>query len=270
MTEQTSTAVESSGPEGTAIYVYGIVLASDGNEGAESLPEAGPVVGGGEQAVRQVRRGKLAALVSELSPDHPLGKPEDLMAHARIVDQVAAKASVLPFKFGAVVTDEQAVKDELIGPNEDQFLSALKALDGQAEFLVKGRYIEEAVLREVLAENPDAGKLRDQIAGQLEDVTRDARIALGEVVNQAIEAKRQADTQLVAQMLEPFASVTNVREATNELDAAAIAVLAPRSQQKDIEQAVGELAKNWDGRVDITLFGPIAAYDFVVTQASEA
>lgn len=268
MTEQRSAPPQSTEEKGTAIYVYGIVLASDDEQ--VSLPPKGEVVGGGEHDVRRVSHGKVAALVGDVSVDQPLGKPEDLMAHARIVDQVAAKASVLPFKFGAVVTDEQAVKDELLAPNEDQFLSALKELEGQAEFLVKGRYVEEAVLREVLTENPDAAKLRKEIAGQPEDATREARMALGELINNEIEAKREADTQAVAQVLNQFASVTNVREATSELDAFGIAILAKREDQKTIEQAVGELAKKWEGRIDITLFGPIAAYDFVVTQAPEA
>jgi hypothetical protein len=32
---------------------------------------------------------------------------------------------------------------------------------------------------------------------------------------------------------------------------------------------VGELARRWDGRVEIKLLGPQAAYDFVVTQRPE-
>jgi hypothetical protein len=39
------------------------------------------------------------------------------------------------------------------------------------------------------------------------------------------------------------------------------------AKQDDLERAVSELAKEWEGRVDVRLLGPMAPYDFVVTKA---
>ncbi|MCW4351788.1 GvpL/GvpF family gas vesicle protein [Hoyosella sp. YIM 151337] len=265
MSEQASTRQQ----ERTAVYVYGIVAASEGDE-AKDVSNGGPVVGGGEQTVRKVQHGSVAALVSDVQVSQPLGQPEDLMAHARVLDEVAAKTTVLPFSFGAVVTDEQAVIDELIEPNTEQLRSALRELEGKVEFLVKARYIEESILREVLTENEDAAKLRESLVGQPEDATRETRLALGELISTAIEAKRQADTEAAGELLRPLATASSVRNPTHELDAFGIALLMERDRQQDLEQAVGELAKSWSERADVTLYGPIAAYDFVVTQSPEA
>ena len=46
-------------------------------------------------------------------------------------------------------------------------------------------------------------------------------------------------------------------------------VLAETDREKDLEAAIGELAKEWDGRVEVRLLGPLAAYDFVVTRTPE-
>src|SRR5437879_5718571 len=92
----------------TACYVYGVVPA-DVELGAD-------LTGVGEDGgrVSLVRRGDVAALVSEVDVDRPLGRPEDLVAHERILDAVAAGAPVLPFRFGAVMTGTGEVGDELL------------------------------------------------------------------------------------------------------------------------------------------------------------
>ncbi|EID77329.1 MULTISPECIES: GvpL/GvpF family gas vesicle protein [Rhodococcus] len=37
----------------------------------------------------------------------------------------------------------------------------------------------------------------------------------------------------------------------------------------ELEQTVGELARDWDGRIEMRLLGPLAAYDFAGTQKPE-
>ena len=48
-----------------------------------------------------------------------------------------------------------------------------------------------------------------------------------------------------------------------------MAVLVEVARQEELEKAVGDLAERWDGRVEMRLLGPLAAYDFVVTQKPE-
>ncbi|MDV7268332.1 GvpL/GvpF family gas vesicle protein, partial [Rhodococcus oxybenzonivorans] len=172
-------------------------------------------------------------------------------------------------RFGAVLTDADAVKEELLGEHADEFAAALQELEGKAQYVVKGRYVEKAILREVISENQQASDLRDTIRDQPEDATRDARMALGEIVNNSIAAKREQDTRTVVDALTPLADSVNVREPTHEEDAAQVAVLVEVERQGELEEAVGELAKQWEGRVEMRVLGPLAPYDFVVTQTPE-
>jgi hypothetical protein len=255
--EQTAKAGNSRG-----WYVYGIV------PGDVELDPETRGVGDPPAKVDLVRSGDLAALVSEVDKDQPLGRPEDLMAHQQLLDAAAPEAPVLPLRFGAVLSDKDAVASELLDANHDDFAAALSELEGRVQFVVKGRYEEDAVLKEVLAENPEADDLREQIrAHGDEDATRDLRIQLGEMISEAITAKREADTRKVGDALEPVAVASNVREPSHERDAANVAVLVETAKQDDLERAVSELAKEWEGRVDVRLLGPMAPYDFVVTKA---
>jgi Gas vesicle synthesis protein GvpL/GvpF len=255
----TSTDTSQNTSQETAVYVYGIVPADvEVTEGARG-------VGDPPAEVTVVTKGDIAALVSEVPRERSLGTPEDFRAHAQLLDGAAAQAPVLPMRFGAVVADNKAVEDELLGTHQEQFREALKQLEGRAQYIVKGRYVEEAILREVLEENPQAAELRDRISGQDEDATRQDRIALGELINDAISRKREEDTRRVAETLQESGFEVATREATHELDAFQVACLGEIDRQGDLEDAVARLSDEWQGRVEVDLRGPLAAYDFVTT-----
>ena len=241
----------------TATYIYGII------PGDVEIEQGTIGVGDPAGEVRVVRHGVVAALVSDVELDRPLGRPDDLVAHEELLDASAADVPVLPLRFGAVVTDDDAVASELLEAHHDEFEQALRDLDGRAQFIVKGRYDESAILREVLSENDEAAQLYEQIKGTSEDATRDARIRLGEIVSDAIGAKREQDTQAVGDALADHVEASVVREPTHELDAVFTAFLAETGKAGDLEQALGRLARDWDGRVELRLMGPMAAYDFV-------
>ena len=128
----------------TAVYVYGIVPSDvEPEDHAEG-------VGNPPAEVSVVRSGRVAALVSEIPTDRALGTPDDLEAHAELLDGTVTVAPVLPLRFGAVLTDRDAVAAELLEGNEDELASALDQLEGLAQYVVKGRYVEKTILQEIL------------------------------------------------------------------------------------------------------------------------
>ncbi|MFC9553935.1 GvpL/GvpF family gas vesicle protein [Rhodococcus sp. NPDC056960] len=256
-TEKSENAEKSDKMQTAGVYVYGIVPA-----GVEPEEDASGVADG---KVDVVAGGDIAALVSGMSVDRPLGKPEDLRAHANVLDGMSRVAPVLPLRFGAVLTDADAVKEELLSAHADEFAAALEQLEGKAQYVVKGRYVEQAILREILEEDEQAARLRDEIRDKSEDAGRQARMALGELVNNAIAGKREEDTCKAVEALGGLTDSVNRREPTHEEEAVQVAVLADVDRQDDLERAVGALAEEWDGRVEVKLLGPMAAYDFVVT-----
>jgi hypothetical protein len=241
----------------TGIYVYGIF--------AGDIEVTGSQTGVGDPPgeLHVVRSNGLAALVSEVDTSRPLGTPEDLAAHKEILDASAAEVPVLPIRFGAVLTSEDAVISELLEPHGDEFARALDELDGHAEYVVKGRYVEDAILEEVLSEDREAARLRDEIHGKDPDATRDARIRLGEIVNEAIEAKREADTRTLGDRMDGHCAASLVRDPAHEMDAVHVAFLLDKGQEEDLSQVLEDLAGEWEGRVELRVLGPMAAYDFV-------
>ena len=239
----------------TGYYVYGIL------PGDVELTEE--IKGVGDREVTLVHDGDLAALVSEVELLGPLGTADDLQAHKEILDSVAAGVPVLPLRFGAVVASEDAVVSELLEPNRDEFAAALEELEGRTEYVVKGQYVESAILEEILSEDSEAARLREQITGKDADASREERIRLGEIIANAVAAKREGDTQQLLSTLEGHAVASVVRDPTDELEAMNVAFLVEEDKADELDQEVEDLGADWEGRVELRVLGPMAPYDFV-------
>lgn len=239
-------------------YVYG-VTSTDAEVDAEVRG-----VGDPPAEVLSVRYGEVAALASEIRVDRRLGTPQDLMAHEQVLDSAAAGYPVLPMRFGAVVGSAEAVADELLAAHHDEFSEALRQLGDRAQYVVHGRYVEDAVLTTVLSRNEEAVRLRESIGDRPEDASRPERIQLGEIVDRAIEAMRNEDTQRMRRVVEPLAAAVSERDPSHEFDAVNVAVLLERGREAELEEAVGGVAEEWSGRIQLRLLGPLATYDFTV------
>jgi Gas vesicle synthesis protein GvpL/GvpF len=241
----------------TGCYVYGIL------PGDVELDAGVDGVGDPPGEIRLARSGDLAALVSEVDPAKPLGTPEDLQAHQDILDSVITSSPVLPLRFGAVLADEDAVVAELLEPNRDEFTAALEELDGRVEYVVKGRFAEQAILEEILSRDPEAAQLAAQIRGADADATRDLRIQLGELMNDAVTSEREQATRVLVNAVSDYAEASFVRDPTHELDAVHVAFLVEEDRAGKWRQEVEEVGGRWEGLVDLRILGPMAAYDFV-------
>ncbi|GIH73134.1 gas vesicle protein [Sphaerimonospora thailandensis] len=246
-------------PHNMACYVYGIVP-----EDVEISPDA-VGVGDPPNQIKIVRHGEIAALISDVDVNRPLGRAQDLVAHEELLDAAATEVPVLPLRFGAVLTTPDAVVEELLTPHHDQFASALQQIEGRVQYVVKARYAERPILMAVLAENVEARRLRDRIRDLPEDATRPERIRLGEVITQVIEVKREADTQRLVDRFASCTAAANIREPTHERDAAHVAFLVETDRVPDVERTLDELRHDWSDLVEVRVLGPMALYDFVTT-----
>jgi hypothetical protein len=241
------------------LYVYGILPADI--EVAADMPGVGEHPG----LLRVVRFEGLAALISEVDLSARLGSPDDLSIYREILDATAVEVPVLPLRFGTVLPSEHALAEELLAARHDEFSAALDRLEGRAEFQVKGRYVKDAVLDEVLLQNKRAAKLRDATHGKDPDAARKARIELGQLINKAVRARREQDTRALRQAMDRVCAASLAREPAHELDAVHVAFLVAVNDEPEVERVSEALACKWEGRIDVQLLGPMAAYDFAGT-----
>jgi len=243
----------------TAVYVYGIM---PGDVEFEEQPTG---VGTPPSPVRLVHYRDIAALVSDVNVSSPLGTTDDLLIHEELLDASAAAVPVLPLRFGAVVANENVVADELLEPYYAEFSEALEELEGYQEYIVRGSYVHEAILREIMAEDPQAAALSGQIRGADPAASREGQIQLGQLISERLASKRTLDTQELLDTLADRVGMSVVRSPGDDYEAVHAAFLVEATDADQVTSAVSDLAAGWEGRIDLRVIGPVAAYDFVVT-----
>jgi hypothetical protein len=239
----------------TATYVYGLVGAD--TDLPDDLKGLGP-----SGRVTTVTHGQVAAIVSDVPVDRPLGTRDDLLAHEAVVDTVAATTAVLPMRFPAVV-EEKGVVEELLGPHHDRFVAVLGELEGRVQFTLKGRYEQEPVLRELIEGDPEIRALQEKVRDLPEDASYYDRVRLGELIVAGLEERRDDEAAQMLQRLEPLAAGTVANQPGQPDDVVNAAFLVERERAAEFESAVEDLGRDLAGRVRLRLLGPLAPYDFV-------
>jgi hypothetical protein len=234
----------------SAVYVYGVTRAT-------SFP---PVDGVDSAPVRTLAHEGLIALVS------PIGRTElraaDLRAHWHVLGHVFEHGTVLPVRFGTVMESEDEVRRRLLDANRDRLTELLQTMDGLVQLTIKGRYDEDALLREIFREVPSVAALRDRAdrTGALAD-----KIALGERIEREIEARRNRDTAAVRAALDVRA-VSAREEPVGHPDAFNVAFLVARAEMDAFGEAMPGVRAQFGDRIAIRYIGPAPPFSFADTE----
>ncbi len=253
MTQQASALAAPTGA--AAYYVYGIVPAD--------APVGLVVDAGMGEHVELHALGGVAALVEPVDTERAFGRRRDLVAHSAVLNTMAAHVPVLPMRFGSVVEGREALDAELLGPQREHFEALLAQVAGRVQYTLRARYVLDTVLAEVVAAEPEIAELRRRTVGRPEDATHFERIRLGELVSTAVEQRRRAEEQ---QLVERISAVSQecVARGVSEMDAVAdLALMVGLEDQAELERVSELLAVELDGRVRLSLVGPMALFDFV-------
>ncbi|MFF4211680.1 GvpL/GvpF family gas vesicle protein [Streptomyces sp. NPDC001796] len=234
-------------------YVYGIAAADH-----PSLPDGMGGVGDPARTVRILKRGELAAIVSD-APEGLRPKRRDLLAHQNVLSEAAAGGPVLPMRFGSLAPDDDAVTG-VLEERADHYRERLGTLDGKVEYNIKASHDEEAVLHHVMAENPEVRSLaeanRKAGGGSYEE-----KLKLGEMVAAAVQSREAEDARELQRALEPAAEAVSVGpESTGWL--ANVSFLVARETADSFLAAVEQLRKAHP-HLDVRVNGPLPPYSFV-------
>ena len=236
------------------LYLYGIIRAG------QELPES--LVGVAATVPTVSAHGDLAVIVSGLAEGADFGTPTDLVAHSAVLDEVARATTVLPIRFGTVVTSTEELVEQVL-EDPETLLGSLAALGGTMQYTLRVRYEQDVLLPEILHEDPGLARLQQEIGGTTEDETRDQRIALGEGIVAAFDARREADAQELLELFEPLARDLVQHDVGAADDVLSVAALVSRERAAPFEAAVEEAAEHRHPRMRVRLLGPQAPYDFV-------
>lgn len=239
-----------------ALYVYGLMRADDVRDGLKLEPDAV------KPTVDVVVHDGIAAVVSQVEGEPIRLQREALMAHSDVLQHAFKRGPVLPLRFGTVVHDDAELDRELIAPRRAQWTEQLALLAGKGEFQLKVSYREDPLMRSILAGDPALSRSAQAVRGMPAAASHFDRIGLGERINAAVEARREADAQALIESLQPLAVATEIGPPQQPMMLLNCSFLVASENFERFDATVEQLAKDRLELTEFKLIGPMPAHSF--------
>ena len=121
---------------------------------------------------------------------------------------------------------------------------------------------KDSVADELLAPRHDEfATALEQLEGRVQFIVK------GHYVEETPTARREEDTRALQQAMNGISVDSVVREPAHERGAVHVAFLVDLDEEPEVERVIEDLAGEWEGRIEVRLLGPMAAYDFVMTDS---
>jgi len=250
-------------PSGKCIYC----LIESGKE--EEFAEEG--VGEEGSAIYSVSAGGIAAVVGDSMSGSPLTMNKEelvkkLAAHQAVVEGVMKGHTVLPVKFGTTAMNNDEVASILL-QGANQFRELLNNIRGKVEVDVVA-FWNKTVFKDVLEEEPDIRKARDEVAAKGKEVTLEDSVKVGQMLAEAL-ASREAEyaRRIMGTLGDCSLDMRQNRIARDDM-IVNTAFLIKEEDQKLFDDKVMDLNNEFNDLVDFRCVGPLPPYSFSTIEIS--
>lgn len=247
----------------SGIYLYAIIPTGD-----EIIFDVAGA-GSDNDEVYTIPHGGLAVVVSASLLSDYRGLKQDqaaryLMAHQRVVEAVMQDFSLLPVKFGTVLTDKAQVR-RLLAQGEALFRSALERFSGQVQMeVVVLRNLQQAF--QEISQETQIADLRTQIAGRPPEETTAERIAIGQMVQASLAQRRTALRDRLLPSLQEVALDLVVNPPMDDSMVTNVALLVDKAGRGALDQRLKSLDEEFEGRLLFRCVGPLPPYSFATVE----
>ena len=160
----------------------------------------------------------------------------------RAQEEVMRECPILPVRFDTIAPDADSVRHKLLDRRCGEFA---------------------ALFEEIVANNPRIRQLRDSLVGVSEQRSHYDKVRLGEMVADAVKAKREAESEQLMDRFGPLAYKTRTNNTLGDRMVLNAAFLVDRSREDDFDRAVHELDSEQGSRLMMKFIGSAPPYNFV-------
>jgi hypothetical protein len=239
---------------GHGLYLYGI------------FPSPGPrnldLVGLDQQPVQAQGVDSFTFLYSEAQQERYLASRRNLLGHERVLEQAMESGyrTVLPLRFGLIIEDWAAVKEQLIVPHAAGLKTLLQRLEGRREVGVKVHWETATELEALMAEHDDLRAERDRLIGKA--LSMEQVIQIGQAIDEAMGDRKQAVIKQFQESLNPLAVEVVENDPLTDAMIYNAAYLIPWDDEPTFGDRVEVLDQSFEGRLRIRYNSFTAPFNF--------
>ena len=236
-------------------YLYGII-------GTNEERNFGPI-GLGGRGVESIAYRDLSAVISNA----PLGKyvvsKENLLAHERVIEQAMKEFTVLPVRFCTVAANAEEIR-RLLERRYLELKHFLRDMDGKVELGVKALWRNmELIFQEIVDENRGIKRLKAEIAEKPARQMHAQRIAIGQMVQAALEAKKNREGEELLGGLKRLSVDYRLNRTIGDKMLLNAAFLVDRNREREFDDLMEQLELRQRERIKFVYVGPVPPYNFV-------
>ena len=236
-------------------YLYGIIGTNEGRN-------FGPIGLGGQTVVSIAYR-DLSAVISNAPLAKYVVSKDNLLAHARVVEHAMKEFTVLPVRFCTVAANAEEIR-RLLERRYKELKHLLRDLDGKVELGVKALWADMTLIfREIVDENEEIKRLKAQIDERSSRQTHSQRIAIGEMVQAALEAKKEREGEDLLNGMKRISVDYRLNKTIGDKMLLNAAFLVDRAREKEFDDLMERLDRRFRERIKFAYVGPVPPYNFV-------
>lgn len=245
-------------------YIYCIIKAN----GTQTFGPLG--IGGRGDQLYSIVHNNIAAVVSN-SPitSYPVSR-ENLIAHEKAIEEVMKAHTVLPVRFCTIAGSDEKVKG-ILETAHDKFYDLLGVMAGKKElglkavFPVKGAQAggKGDIYGHILEKHADIRALKEKIAALPVNQTHAQRMAIGEMVEAALEQEKELCKNDILAVLSPLAAEVKVNSNYGELMILSAAFLVEQNKEAGFDKLVEQLDAKYGNRIKFKYVGTLPPFNFV-------
>ena len=234
-------------------YIYGIIKTSDDTH----LDVTGL---GGSSPVYTITCQDLSCVVSNyFGKEFSFMSKEEvsqcLLRHQVVVENIMREYTVLPVKFGTILTTADEVCN-LLSQGHSKFVYALARIQDKVEVEVAATWGKGQVLREVSNE--------EEIMQDREAITNQ----LGQMVKASVERRRDSYRKRMINFLKPVTVDVQPNALVSGEMVMNVAFLVEKANQEEFDSCVRQLEDLFQDQIDFHIIGPLPPYSFVTVEVA--
>jgi len=245
-------------------YIYGII--DSGNEtdfNISGLNSSNPVYMIAHQHLSCVVSNYFGEEISSMSKEEVV---RSLLAHQVVVEHVMRNHTVLPVKFGTVLTTSDEVRS-LLSQGRPQFVDALTWIRDKVEIEVAATWDRRQILQEISTE-PEIIQLSKAIAGKSGAQIFQEQVELGQMVKASMDRRRQSYRERMINFLTSVAVDVQPNALVSDEMVMNVAFLVEKSNQEEFDSCVKQLNDLFDNRINFRIIGPLPPYSFATVEVT--
>ena len=212
----------------------------------------------------------VAAVVSDLPLIQFDSLPKEtllrnLAIYQAVIEKVMKSHSIIPIKFGTILQGEKDLK-KMLEKGYGQINTNLKEMENKIELDVAALWSNmETVLKEI-AEEEEIKRLKEEAVTKPPDQVFEIKIKLGKLVKDTLARKREECASQLLDVLRKEAEIYHSHAVMDDSMIMNTAFLIDKDRQETFESKVDQLDKQYNGRINFRIVGPLPPYSFTTLE----